>query len=152
MILAEALIKRADLQRYLAELKHRIQANALHQEGETPAEDPQELLALYCQGNTELEGLIVAINLSNNRIRLADGTLMVAALAKREALKNAHAVLMAAAQAATPEQQRYSRSEIKMLSALSVKELRQEADRLAQAARELDIQIQAANWANALVE
>ena len=77
---------------------------------------------------------------------------MVAALAKREALKNAHAVLMAAAQAATPEQQRYSRSEIKMLSALSVKELRQEADRLAQAARELDIQIQAANWANSLVE
>ena len=84
------------------------------------------------------------------RFNLADGTGMVAALAERERLKAEHAVLTKLADAATPEQSRYSRSEIKMLAAVDIKELRRRADDTAKACRLLDIQIQQANWAEDL--
>ena len=42
MKLAQALIERADLQRKLAQLGARLQQNAQYQEGEAPAEDPQD--------------------------------------------------------------------------------------------------------------
>mgnify|MGYP003086513081 FL=1 len=73
-----------------------------------------------------------------------------AALAERERLKAEHAVLTKLADAATPEQSRYSRSEIKMLAAVDIKELRRRADDTAKACRLLDIQIQQANWAEDL--
>jgi len=47
MKLAQALIERADLQRKLAQLGARLQQNAQYQEGEAPAEDPQDLLTDY---------------------------------------------------------------------------------------------------------
>ncbi len=46
MKLAEALQERADLKRTLNSLKERLQRVALVQEGEKPAEDPQELLRI----------------------------------------------------------------------------------------------------------
>ena len=45
MKLAEALQERADLNRQIEQLKARLYNNALVQEGEAPAEDPNELLA-----------------------------------------------------------------------------------------------------------
>lgn len=45
MKLAEALILRADYQKRLAQLRERIKANARVQEGESPAEEPQALIA-----------------------------------------------------------------------------------------------------------
>ena len=75
---------------------------------------------------------------------------MTAALAKRDALKNEHAVLTTLADAATPEQLRYSRSEIKVVAAVEVKAVRKQADEVAKTCRELDAQIQQANWAHDL--
>ena len=137
MKLAEALIERADVQRHLAQLQARLLQNAQYQEGESPAEDPAALLDEYRRANEALHRLIVQINLANQRAVVADGTGMVAALAER-------------ADAATPEQSRYSRSEIKMLAAVDSKELRRCADDTAKACRLLDIQIQQANWAEDL--
>ena len=51
MKLAEALQERADLNRRIQQLQQRLTNNALVQEGETPAEDPAELLA-------ELDGCV----------------------------------------------------------------------------------------------
>ena len=45
MKLAEALQERADLNRRIEQLRARLENNALVQEGESPAEDPSELLA-----------------------------------------------------------------------------------------------------------
>ena len=45
MKLAEALQERADLRTKIDELRSRLTNNALVQEGEEPAEDPQELLS-----------------------------------------------------------------------------------------------------------
>ena len=45
MKLAEALQERADLDRRVQQLQQRLENNAMVQEGESPAEDPAELLA-----------------------------------------------------------------------------------------------------------
>lgn len=148
MKLAEALIERADLQRRLSQLTQRLQQNAQYQEGESPTEDPNTLLQDYTQTAMQLKTLIVAINLANNRIQLENGIAMVEALAERERLKAMHSMLIALANSATPEQNRYSRSEIKLLSAINVQEIRQQADHIAKQHRQLEVQIQQANWLN----
>jgi hypothetical protein len=68
----------------------------------------------------------------------------------RDALKWRHHVVNSAADAAAgSKQQGYSRqlrSELKMLSALRVADLRAQADRIARELRELDVRIQQSNW------
>lgn len=146
MKLAEALIERADLQRRLEQLKQRLNQNAQYQEGEEPAESPEALLAEYRQTANELEQLIVKINLANNRIQLESGQLMVEALAKRDRLKAEHNTLINLADAAMQTFDRYSRSEIKTLAAIDVKNIRKQIDEIAKQHRQLDTQIQQANW------
>ena len=146
MKLAEALIERADLQCRLEQLKQRLNQNAQYQEGEEPAESPEALLAEYRQAATKLEQLIVKINLANNRIQLESGQLMVEALAKRDRLKAEHNTLINLADAATQTFDRYSRSEIKTLAAIDVKNIRKQIDEIAKQHRQLDTQIQQANW------
>ena len=79
----------------------------------------------------------------------ADGTL-TDALGRRDALRLRHHVLTTAADAAAGAGQygysRQLRSELKMLSALSVGDLRSQADQVAQELRALDVRIQKANW------
>ena len=151
MKLAQALTERADRNRRLQELRERIVRNAQYQEGETPAENPQELLTEYRTAAADFERLIVRINTTNNQITLEDGRSMVEALAHRDVLKLRHALYQALAAAATPQQDRYSKKEIRFVSAVSVKEVQQEADRLAKEHRELDALIQQANWNNDLL-
>lgn len=146
MKLAEALIERADLQCRLEQLKQRLNQNAQYQEGEEPAESPEALLAEYRQAATKLEQLIIKINLANNRIQLESGQLMVEALAKRDRLKAEHNTLINLADAATQTFDRYSRSEIKTLAAIDVKNIRKQIDEIAKQHRQLDTQIQQANW------
>lgn len=150
MKLAQALIERADLQRRLAQLSNRMQQNAKYQEGETPSENPNDLLAEYRQVAEQLEYLVVAINLRNSQITLPNGVNMTAALAQRDRLKAEHATLIQLANSAMPEQSRYSHSEIKMLAAVNVKDIRQQADQIAKRCRELDMLIQESNWLNEL--
>ena len=95
---------------------------------------------------TELEQLIVKINLANNRIQLESGQLMVEALAKRDRLKAEHNTLINLADAATQTFDRYSRSEIKTLAAIDVKNIRKQINEIAKQHRQLDTQIQQANW------
>lgn len=151
MKLAEALLERADLQRQLAQLSARLKQNAQYQEGEKPAEAPEELLVAYQHTADALEQLVVAINRSNNNIVLDNGVSMVAALAQRDRLKAEHAMLKSLADAATPEQSRYSHSEIKQLPAVNVRDVRKKADEVAKRCRELEVRIQQANWMHDLV-
>ena len=75
MKLAEALQERADLNRRIEQLRDRLENNALVQEGETPAEDPAELLADLDRCVDSLEELIGRINLTNSRTRVGEYTL-----------------------------------------------------------------------------
>lgn len=55
------------------------------------------------------------------------------------------------AQAATITQDRYSRSEVKFISTVDVSAVQKEADRLSKRHRELDAEIQSANWQTELM-
>lgn len=151
MKLAEALMERADQNRRLLELRERIIRNAKYQEGETPAEDPNELLNEYLAVAESFENLVVRINLTNNQVSLDNSLSMVEALARRDVLKLKHSLYKALAAEATPKQDRYSKKEIKFVSAVSVKGTQEEADLFAKEYRELDALIQQANWNNDLI-
>lgn len=147
MKLAEALLHRADLQKRIAALQVRVVANAIYQEGETPAEDSMELLEECLSTQDRLEELVVSINVTNVSATLADGRSVTAALATRETLRSQHSILVRAADAASGDRgHRQMRSELRQLSALPVKELRTRADEVAMRLRALDAQIQQANW------
>jgi hypothetical protein len=152
MKLAEALNARADAQKRLQQIRQRIQMSARHQEGETPGEDPNELLAEAGQVASDLERLIGAINRTNVQVQLETGMSLTDALAHRDVLGLRRAVLAEAAQVASVRQDRYSRSEVKFVSPLNIKELHRRADELAKEFRELDARIQATNWASDLIE
>jgi hypothetical protein len=150
MKLAEALSLRADSVRRIEQLRARIVGNARFQEGEDPAEDAVALLAEADEVLGAYETLIRRINRTNAATPLdADGTL-TDALARRDALRLRHSVVTAAADAAAGKNQpgyaRQLRSELKMLSALPVAELRSQADDFARELRELDVRIQRSNW------
>ena len=96
----------------------------------------------------ELESLIRRINRTNAATQIEGGTL-TDALARRDILRLRHGLLTAAASAAAGEGQRayrQLRSELKMLPALPVAELRGQADDLARQLREVDTLVQRTNW------
>lgn len=155
MKLAEALAERAAAVRRVEQLRSRVEASARYQE-ETPAEDAARLLAEADEVLDSLEALIRRINRTNATVELgSDGTL-TDALARRDVLRLRHATLTAAADAAAGSggrggYGRQLRSELLMLSALPVAELRERADLVARDLRQLDVRIQRANWEADLV-
>ena len=147
MKLAEALLERADLQKRIEALQSRIVANAYYQEGEEPAEDAAALLQDCIRSLDTLERLVTSINVTNTTAVTSDGRTLTAALAARESLRVQHSILVRAADAAGGSWgNRQLRSELRRLSALDVKDLRAQADTVAQQLRELDVEIQRTNW------
>jgi hypothetical protein len=145
--LAEALIERAALQRRVEQLQARIVQNARYQEGEEPAEDAAALLQEASAALEDLRRLILAINLTNAATVAADGQPLTAALATRDVLRKRHAILVAAADAASGSGgYRQLRSELRHIPALPVAGLRAEADDVARRIRHLESTIQQANW------
>jgi hypothetical protein len=148
MKLAEALALRADASRRAEQLRARVTGSARYQEGETPAEDAAALLAEAGEVLGELESLIRRINRTNAATPVDGGTL-TDALARRDVLRLRHSIVTAAADAAAGEGQRgyrQLRSELKMIPALPVADLRRQADDLARQLREVDTLIQRTNW------
>src|SRR3954454_9219334 len=152
MKLGEALARRAELQTRLGEIRDRLRISALVQEGDSPPEDPAPLLAEFEQVADELEALIAEINRTNAQIRLGSGATLTAALAKRDVLGWRHGALKAVADATAQQQARYSRSEIRVTRTFDVGALRRRIDDIARDRRELDVEIQAANWTVYLIE
>ena len=93
MKLAEALILRADCQKRIAQLKSRLLANAKVQEGDAPAETPQELIAELGRVSTELLDLIKRINRTNSATAFAEHGSISDALAERDVLALQRAAL-----------------------------------------------------------
>jgi hypothetical protein len=147
MKLAEALVLRADVQKRIEQLRNRLRQSALIQEGETPPEDPQELLAEAERLTTQLARLVARINRANLATTLSDGATLTDALARRDALQTRYSLIETAAETASARVDRYGRSEIRKVATVDVGALRKQMERLAQERRELDTTIQATNWA-----
>jgi Family of unknown function (DUF6847) len=146
MKLGEALQRRSDNKKRMAELQQRIVRSAIVQEGEKPPEDPSQLLTELERLHEETLTLIQRINRTNATTRFAKGKTVSDAIAEREALKELRQRIMAAADASGEQQGRYLKSEIRLVRTMDPAALRKRSDNLAREARELDIRIQAMNW------
>jgi hypothetical protein len=157
MKLAEALLLRADRNRTLEQLKQRIAVSARYQEGENPPEDARDLVGAASAVLDELEVLIRNINRTNSGTVMTDGRTVTDALAERDVLRLRYSMLRVSADVASGASQhagfiRTTRSELKYLRALDVRELRQQASDVARRARELDARVQEVNWTTELQE
>jgi len=143
---AEALLLRADVQKKLKSLRERIGKNAVVQEGEKPSEDPNKLLAEVTAIAGQLSKLIFAINEANLTGTTAKGRPLTEALAERDALALRHSIVLAAAASAIKPPERYGMKEIRWVKTVDVAGLQKTADDLAKAIRDVNTEIQAANW------
>ena len=146
MKLAEALILRADLQKRIEQLKNRLKNNVMVQEGDEPSEDPEILLKEFEDCQFELTDIIKRINKTNNETMFNEKWTLADALAERDGLWEKRLVLSHVSEVASIKQDRYSRTEIKYISTVNVKELQKEIDKLSKEYREFDTKIQGLNW------
>ena len=149
MKLAEALIQRVDVQKRLRETEKRLERIAVAQEGDTPAEDPQDLLRQLSHLYDELESLICRINRTNCVVE-EEGTSLADMLAQRDLLQKKQSTWRDIAQAGTVTLARHSSREVRFVSTIPVAELQRQADGYAQNYRELDMRIQRLNWTSDL--
>jgi hypothetical protein len=157
MQLDEALSTIADKRKRLAQLTGIITAAARYQDGEPPAEDASALLNQARVLMTEIQTLGARINLTNSTTRLDDGRTLTEALARRAILGTWAELLNRTADAATGEGKgmfglRRTRSELTEKTDMDVPALREEASRMAQERRELDLTIQRAGMTAELAE
>ena len=143
MKLANALSLRSELQTRIRQLESRLDNNALVQEGESPAEDPMELLR---------EELIARINRTNSTTEAGEGRTLSDLLARRECMTGRLRILRDFLNSASAVVNRRTVGEIRIRSAVNVRELQKQVDRDAKALRELDETIQEKNWTTELVE
>ncbi len=151
MKLAEALSIRADLQRKLSQLDNRLLNNSKVQEGETPSENPIELLAELDDCTSKLEFYIQSINYTNS-VTIIDGLSIADLIAKKDTLNKKTAIIRNFLNSASEVINRYSNKEIKIHSTVDVAELQKSLDTLSKDLRELNIKIQSANWTTDLIE
>jgi hypothetical protein len=152
MKLAEALILRADLQKKLASLQERVTQYATVQQGERPAEKPDDLMKQASGVIRQLEDLVFRINRANLEAKLPDGRSLTETLARRDALIQQHPLITAAIASTRKQPDRYGLKEIKWVAVVSVPKLQKQADDLAKQLRDLNVAIQQANWKAVLPE
>ncbi|MFU0506322.1 DIP1984 family protein [Pseudaminobacter sp. NGMCC 1.201702] len=151
MKLAEALVLRSDLAKRMEQIRARSLRNAKVQDGDSPAEDPSELMAEHDRLALELEVLIGRINRTNSSTAFGEGAL-TDALAKRDVLRQRQAAWRDLAAEATVSQMIGTRSEVRFRSAVDVTKVQKTADDLAQELRKVDSGIQEANWLTKLID
>ena len=150
MKLATALSERADLQRRISELSVRLNNNAKVQEGEEPSENPDELLKELDECLTRVEELIARINRTNNET-VSGGVSVTDLIAKRDCLKERIRIMRDFLNASSEKVSRYSKTEIRIQSTVSVSKLQKQVDAYSKQLREVDEKIQELNWTTELI-
>lgn len=150
MKLSEALIIRSDLQKKIEQIRSRLISNAKVQEGDKTVENPEEILAELNHTLNDLENIIKKINLTNSKVTDGKKTL-TELLAERDVLSMKVKIEQEFLNAARNKIDRYSNKEIKIFSSVDVKQAQTELDKLSKELRELDVKIQALNWASDLI-
>ena len=145
MKLAEALNQRADLQKRIAQLRERLSNNVKVQEGDQPAENPDDLFKELEGSLKQLKGLIVSINRTNQET-VWEGKTLTEMIAEKDVLSMHLGALRATLEAANVRSDRFSRNEIKFVRTIDVNALQKKVDDLSKELRELDSKLQQANW------
>lgn len=150
MKLAEALNLRADLAKRISQLSVRLQNNALVQEGEKPAENPNELIAELNGLAAQQEELIGRINLTNAKT-VSEGKTLTEMIAHKDTVRTKIDVIREFLNAASQTVRRGLRTEIKIYSTVQVSVMRKQVDALEKDFRETDVKIQTLNWNTELI-
>ena len=149
MKLAEALNQRADLQKRIAQLRERLSNNVKVQEGDKPAENPEDLFKELEGALKQLKDLIVSINRTNQET-VVDGKTLTEMIAEKDVLSMHLSALRDTLDAANVRSDRYSRNEIKFVRTIDVNALQKKVDDLSRDLREMDSRLQQANWTTEL--
>jgi hypothetical protein len=149
MKLAEGLSLRKDLQTRIEQLKTRLLNNLKVQEGDEPAERPDDLMKELDACLNKLEDIMFRINATNMHT-VKDGRTLTAMMAERDVLGKRIQVLRDAFDRASQSQDRYGRNEIKYVTTVDIPRLRKQIDKYSQEFRQLDMAIQALNFATDL--
>lgn len=145
MKLAEALQLRADLKRQIEQLSNRLYNNAVVQQDEKVNEEPQELLKLLNLCQKQLQQLVCRINMTNCNSKVDDETL-TEMISKKDCLISTISIYQRLADSASTNTFRATRTEIKILPTVNVKDIQKKIDSLSKQLRLLDNKIQKANW------
>lgn len=154
MKLAEALLERKSLMAKIKELHGKFEHAAVHEEGDKPEGDAKHILAAMSADFGRYRELVVAINKTNNKIPVGDGTMMEA-IALRDVLKWSHDHYKGLADVirnrnANGGYFKDSAPKKVVADGLDIATVTKLADEAAKSLREIDAEIQAANWANDL--
>jgi hypothetical protein len=149
MKLAEGLSVRKDLQTRIEQLKARLLNNMKVQEGDQPSERPEDLLKELDGCLKQLQDMMFRINATNMHT-VKDGRTLTEMMAAREVLGKRVQILREAFDRATQSQDRYGRNEIKYVMTVDIPALRKQIDKYSKQLRELDMEIQALNFATEL--
>ena len=151
MKLAEALQERADLNRSIAQLKSRLEASALVQQGEQPLEDPAQLKQSLDKAVQRLAWLIARIN-HTNCTTLAEGQSLTELIARKDTLTLQIQLYREILQEASQANYRARGPEIRILPTIQVADWQAQLDELCRQLRLLDNLLQRTNWETDLLE
>lgn len=151
MKLAEALQERADLNRSIAQLKSRLKASALVQQGEQPLEDPAQLKQSLDKAVQRLAWLIARIN-HTNCTTLAEGQSLTELIARKDTLTLQIQLYREILQEASQANYRARGTEIRILPTIQVADWQAQLDELCRQLRLLDNLLQRTNWETDLLE
>lgn len=146
MKLAELLIERHDLLDLISGLERRIENNLRIQEGDTPDENPDELLLEITKALDKLTLIKTKIDTVNSTTKITENMVLNDLIIKQQNLKKKHRIINDIIEKASSRQRRYSNSEIKEIIVIDMKKYLKEMDGLAKEIRELDVQLQKLNW------
>ena len=130
MKVAEALSIRKDLQKRIQQIRRRLGDNVKVQEGDEPAENPVDLMKELDECLVNLEDLIWRINQTNLKTVNTEGKTVTQLMAEKDMLTLRLSVLRDTYDSASEQRDRYSRSEIKMVTVIDVKQLSKQIDEL----------------------
>ncbi|MHB8461696.1 MAG: DIP1984 family protein, partial [Vulcanimicrobiaceae bacterium] len=133
MKLGEALNLRSDNLRRIDDLGKRAMLSAQVQEGSKAADDASELIEHIDVLSKQTTVLIQRINRTNVATRLANGSFISDALAERDRIASFCKALRGIAKAASEQQTRYMRSELRIVRTVDTASLLKKADELSQA-------------------
>jgi len=146
MKLAEALIERAEIQKQNGQLFNRIKANTKVQEGDLPAEKPEELIVKYEENMTQYLELVQRINDTNCKTPFNGEKSIADAIAMRDCLGAKIRAYREFYESSTIKPNRYNRMEIKFVSCVDSKMLQTRISELSKEYREIDTKLQGLNW------
>lgn len=157
MLLAEALSRRADLNKLIGAEREQLQQVARYQDGEEPAEQAKDILDRVERNLNTLCDLISAINHTNSVTVLPSGGTITQAIAERDRLASLGKLLRETAESASGAGHgryaflRQTRTELVMKTDLDVPNLKARAATTSARHREIDNELQKAGWVTELI-